>query len=394
MKTQICVILDEDELYVSRLAHYMKTINTLPFEAAPFTDPDRLLSFCEGKQVLCFVTGRSDWPVYYEKIHPVMCFVLADPGSTAIQPGGEAFDDTQQLNGTDDRVDTKIKADRDGQDETGRKVVYLDRYQPADTLVSAMLERIASRSLQPGRSLPPRREYKRDSPAGAEYAEYEPLRVSAVYSPIGRCGKTCFAVALGEALSLRHRVLYLNMEEYSGFAAVNTGGREYHSPADLSDLLYFSRQSDGNLIYKLSSMVRTWNNLDYIEPAFSSGDLKEAGAGEWSRLLGMLLDLGEYDRIVLDLGSQSGDALQLLRICDQIYVPVLDDLFSRAKLRQFLSNLEAMGASDLTKRMMKLHLPVWQEENMTGDFPRQLLRGKYMQYARRLIMREEVDTDD
>ncbi len=36
--------------------------------------------------------------------------------------------------------------------------------------------------------------------------------------------------------------------------------------ANLSDLLYFVRQENGNLIYKMNSMVQTINNLDFIPP--------------------------------------------------------------------------------------------------------------------------------
>lgn len=38
-----------------------------------------------------------------------------------------------------------------------------------------------------------------------------------VYSPLGRCLKTSFAWTLGQILSEEQTVLYLNMEEYSGF---------------------------------------------------------------------------------------------------------------------------------------------------------------------------------
>ncbi|MDQ9824849.1 hypothetical protein RFZ44_16190, partial [Acinetobacter sp. 163] len=38
-----------------------------------------------------------------------------------------------------------------------------------------------------------------------------------VYSPVGRCLKTSFALALGQILARERAVLYLNLEEYSGF---------------------------------------------------------------------------------------------------------------------------------------------------------------------------------
>ena len=38
-----------------------------------------------------------------------------------------------------------------------------------------------------------------------------------IFSPLGRCLKTSFALTLGQILAKERAVLYLNMEEYSGF---------------------------------------------------------------------------------------------------------------------------------------------------------------------------------
>lgn len=82
--------------------------------------------------------------------------------------------------------------------------------------------------------------------------------IYAVYSPLGRCLKTSFALTLGQILAKERAVLYLNLEEYSGFEEMLGKG----FAQNLSDLLYFVRQENGNLIYKMNSMVQTINNLD------------------------------------------------------------------------------------------------------------------------------------
>ena len=79
---------------------------------------------------------------------------------------------------------------------------------------------------------------------------------------MGRCLKTSFAPTLGQILAKERAVLYLNLEEYSGFEEML--GKRVR--ANLSDLLYFVRQENGNLIYKMNSMVQTINNLDFIPP--------------------------------------------------------------------------------------------------------------------------------
>ena len=64
-----------------------------------------------------------------------------------------------------------------------------------------------------------------------------------IYSPLGFCGQTSFALALAQILGREKSVLYLNMEEYSGFEELFE--KEY--PYTLSDLLYFVRQEQAGI---------------------------------------------------------------------------------------------------------------------------------------------------
>ena len=66
-----------------------------------------------------------------------------------------------------------------------------------------------------------------------------------IFSPLGRCLKTSFALTLGQILAKERAVLYLNMEEYSGFEELMGKGFAHN----LSDLLYYVRQDNQNLLY-------------------------------------------------------------------------------------------------------------------------------------------------
>ena len=91
-----------------------------------------------------------------------------------------------------------------------------------------------------------------------------------IYSPVGRCLKTSFALTLGQILAKEKAVLYLNLEEYAGFEELMGKGFSQN----LSDLLYFVRQENGNLIYKMNGMIQTVNNLDYIPPVRTPEDIR------------------------------------------------------------------------------------------------------------------------
>lgn len=97
-------------------------------------------------------------------------------------------------------------------------------------------------------------------------------KVLGVYSPVGRCLKTSFALTMGKLLAQEERVLYLNLEEFSGLSVLMK--EEYKS--DLSDLLYFYNGGSYNSL-RLSSVVHTMGELDYIPPVRYPEDLDQAG---------------------------------------------------------------------------------------------------------------------
>lgn len=208
--------------------------------------------------------------------------------------------------------------------------------------------------------------------------------ILAVYSPLGRVGKTTFALTLGEILAEKRKVLYLNLEDYNGFEGMfsqSYGG-------DLSDLIYFARQKEGNLIFKLNGMIQTFQNLDYIPPAFSPSDLKDVSWKEWVWFLKELLLCGGYEILILDMGHQIEDRYQMLRQCRKVYMPVLEDSVSRSKVLQFEKNLSALDCLDVLEKICKLHLPEWKESFGGKHGLEQMLQGNMGNYVRKLLMKE------
>ncbi len=206
-------------------------------------------------------------------------------------------------------------------------------------------------------------------------------RVIGVYSPIGGIGKTVFALTLGQIIAEKQKVLYLNMEECSGLSEFMGGSRW-----NLSDLIYFLRQNKAQFLYRLNSMVRNLDHMDYIPPCESYVDFCQVTAEEWQRLLYLIRTQSAYDLILLDIGNVMGHEVELLRQCDGIYVPVREDFFSRSKISQWENCIQILDGIDVIEKLQKLELPPWEtaveseEELMLlpqrrlGDFVRELLR--------------------
>lgn len=207
--------------------------------------------------------------------------------------------------------------------------------------------------------------------------------VMGVYSPVNRCGKTGFALTLGQILAREARVLLLSLEEHSGLSRLTKTVYE----KSLSDLIYDYRQGEYTRIC-LGAVVHNWGGMDYVPPAAYAEDLAEIQGSELAKLTAQIAADGVYDVILVDIGHLGRGVEPLLELCDVIYTPVKEDCVSVAKLEAWQDYLGESGRAYLWERVRILKLPrpsaVWQAETYLeqllwgemGDFIRNLLKGQ------------------
>ena len=140
------------------------------------------------------------------------------------------------------------------------------------------------------------------------------MRIIGIYSPVGRTQKTSFALTMGQILAKERAVLYLNMESYSGFERL----LECSYDRGMSDILYYARQENQGIIYKLGGMVQSMQNLDYLPPAASPMDIQTAKYEEWKWLFQEIEKNSSYEVLILDLGDGVADLYQILDFCNEI----------------------------------------------------------------------------
>lgn len=170
-----------------------------------------------------------------------------------------------------------------------------------------------------------------------------------IYSPVHRIGKTRFAMNLGQKLSEKAPVLYLNMEGYSG------GG--YYFPdetgQDLGDLIYCMKQERPDHGLKISAMTGQSGGMDYIMPMKNETDLRSVKGAEWISLFDMILEKCIYEVLILDLGDCIDGLYDILRNCTKIYTPYIRESAAMAKLAQYETNLRTAGYGDILMRTVK-----------------------------------------
>lgn len=206
-------------------------------------------------------------------------------------------------------------------------------------------------------------------------------RVIGVYSPVGGIGKTTFALALGQVLAENQNVLYLNLEECSGFKEF-LGGSHWN----LTDLVYFLRQKNKSpFLYRLNSMVQKLDRMDYIPPCEFYTDFRQITVEEWQELLHLIRMQSSYDFVILDMGNILGHETDLLRQCDGIYVPVRKDIISQAKISQWMNGIQILDNMDVLEKIQKLELPEDDTEYGSREDFSMLTQRKLGSFIRNLL---------
>lgn len=331
MKKSIFAVCDLEASYACNLTDYMNERKNSPFEVQAFTNLESLADFAEKNHIELLLISTEAMCDQIKDMDIERIIILSD---------GEPVEHLEQ-----------------------EPCVY--KYQSSDSLIAEVMSYYARTSpcLQP-----------------VTFTDTK-TELLGVYSPLGRVGKTMFALTLGEILGEKKKVLYLNLEDYNGFERIFSA----NYPSDISDLIYFARQREGNLIYKLNGVIQTFHNLDYIPPAFSPCDLREVHYEEWIQFIQEIAACGEYETIILDMGNQIEEIPQLLRRCKKVYMPVLGDPISRAKLLQFEKNMNVLEYQDVLEKTERLYLPEWKETGGKQEFLEALVRGTLGRYVREVL---------
>ena len=207
-----------------------------------------------------------------------------------------------------------------------------------------------------------------------------------VYSPLGGCLQTCFALTLAQILGREKSVLYLNLEEYAGFEELMQK-KFLHT---LSDLLYFVKQGSTGIAVKMNGMAESMGNVDFIPPVQSPEDIRGTSWQDWEHLLQEIILHSSYETIVLDIGNGIEEVFQMLDMCTTVYTPIKTDKMSRSKLAQFEELLSVRDYPQILSRMVKLNLPYGQEVLAEPFRAEQLVWGTLGDFVRELLGKDEV----
>lgn len=333
MKKQKFAILDMEDTYAQNLMEYLAERQSIPFDTLVFDSVESLGLYTQRSGVDLLLVSAKMMCEDIRRMNIRRIIILSEG---EIQQEYEAY-----------------------------PMVY--KYQSSESLVAEVMGY-----------------YARQAAPAPCFLGKKKMNIAGVYSPVGRCGKTCFALALGQVMAGERPVLYLNLEDYSGFDLL----LEKEASSDISDVMYFLRQDNGNAALRINAAIQKLGRMDYIPPARSPEDIREIRIEEWLRLLEELAAYSRYETVILDIGQHIREAPSLLAQCGVIYMPVCMDAVSQAKVAQYERLLRDMEYGELIGRTRKLVLPYTAPRPGGDCFPEQLAGGEMGSFVRDLLRKE------
>ena len=203
------------------------------------------------------------------------------------------------------------------------KVTYIYKYQSAEKICKQMRDML--------------RVEKKD--------KRQVISCKAVYSPLGRCGKTTLAKALAASDEVRGG-LYVAMEDF-GTEVSNLG----------NDLLYLIKTRSTRIEEELVQHITVENGLHVLHLSGTYIDSHDVTAADIDVIRTSLLQLGRFTTIVFDIGTAAVSDISILECFDRLYVPVLRDEVSKAKFEVFLKLLKDMDKRQIITGMTTVDVP-------------------------------------
>lgn len=303
MKKHVFAICDTDECYANRLAEYLLTRRELPFEIRTYTKAAKLTAFLREHTADIVLVSEDTVTEELKAIVDGILILLCVSGKAR---------------------------------ETS--LYCVDKFQSADKILRDIMAYCSEKGL-----------FVRSPIKSTETK----VKVIGVYSPVKRCLQTPFSLAMAQLLGRKGKVLYINLEAYSGYDRLMGTSLK----TDLSDLFYYLKQGRDTFFSRVESMVIQVNGMDLLPPFFSSIDLCRISSEEWVEFLAALVRECPYEYLVLDLCDSIQGLFELLQNCYSIYTITKDDGIAQAKIDQYEKILKMAEYTDILEKTHKQFFP-------------------------------------
>lgn len=231
-------------------------------------------------------------------------------------------------------------------DKASREGIYL--YQPADRIYEEMLRWMTKEQIC------------------SELPERNEKYIFAVYSPLGRSGKTSFALAYAKKFSF----FYIGMEDY---------GLPGESEHNMSEILYHICNHKGRIAQIVQESSETWQEIQMLRAPILFQDLKQLSVQDYEWFFQQLRMEEKFPSVIVDLGTGCLSDFEMFTLFDKVYVPILNGQTEAGKMRTFWNLiLEIHGTIDSRYRVIKVPNRDWQEDGFLDRIEEKSYQEEYL----------------
>lgn len=328
---KVLAVFDEDYMYAQRLTDYLNQKKNLPFRVMQFTSEETLKQYADKKEIAVLLISS----------------ILMSEGIRHCNIKTVIY-----------LTDMEEKNEWD----SGRAVY---KYQSAEYVVREIFS--CYDALFPPQTI---------KPIGIGNS-----KILGVYAPYGGSGRTIFSFLFGVILAERYRVLYLNMEGFSGLKKLFC--EEFSN--DLSDVLYYGSLKEDMQKVMENSFFQEYRGMKWIPPVCYPEDREYLTKENMENILRAYLESGQFDRIVIDIADHFFFAPNILDLCQELFIPIKDDILSKCKWQEFEEWMERTQRNGMKEKIRRIHLPQISEWGREGDYWEKLLYGDMADYVRSLM---------
>ena len=195
----------------------------------------------------------------------------------------------------------------------------IEKYQPVSLILQEVINKAFGDDCLTGYSLP---------------TQEALMNVCGIYSPADKQSHPELAEKIarlkGFNASSLCRVLYINLEQFSGLSKVtgadlNTG---------LSDVIYYYRQNIQGLREAIDRAKGHFDGIDVLLAPADMEDLREIDEKEWPDFLRSIMEAGDYHLAVIDDLGKLFSLKNILRKIGEVYIPALPPAPGKNALRK------------------------------------------------------------
>lgn len=321
---KLCCVLDTEENYAVRMATNFNTKKVFPYNMRAFSEMESYLECAKENEVVLLLVADN---AYKELLNTSAGMII------------RLSDQSQSL-------------------ESDDGMLRVGKYQAIDSIIRDVI------------SL-----YESEGNLDGVLRGATKSKMICVYSPNGNCGKTTLALLLAHEKGKKHRVLYINLEEFSGL-----GEMLPERKGNLSDALFYYHTGIGNGMGKYLTVICQGDGFDYLPPTLCATDIPYLSSQMISDFVEQITSLGNYEYIIVDVGNLVKEPWKLLAKAEVVLMPLPDSPHREKRHMDFEKFLHFSGMEQLLSRLVTVSIV--RDESLAKGGKIDFLRLSNSEYGR------------